>query len=642
MTRRLLFIPLLALALLLPSAAEAATQRFDTFGPAGGDGATASPRATLHKAQKALVEGRGDGSEVTLLLKQLALKLPALHGADRKRATQLLARPSRGQGTGDEQEYTTAEQPPLCSAHFCVHWVSTTSDAPPAADQNHNGVRDYVETVSSVFEHVYAVENVDLGWKPPKSDGNRGCIGGATANCAGKTDVYIKEIGNQGIYGYAAPDPGQRSVSQFAYLVVDDDYRATQFPQYEGNPLPPLEVTAAHEYNHVLQFNYDTAQDTWMFEATAVWMEDYVYTDVNDYVQYLSPWSQMSRVPLTYYSGDGNDPLNIKVYGDGVWNRWIEGHYGPDPMRDAWAASRQTTPKSFAPAAYNAALKAKGTSFYASFSRFAADTAEWRAANTPFAEGETFPDVDREISGDTGRPITLTPDGTGAAGRLDHTAYVLLDVRPSQGMPQLKLAVATPRGTRMAIALIGRTGDEVHGTSHEFLKLLPSGGPGLVTIDNPGQYDRLTAAVINSDTAAKRDTSINDWLWRHDSQGISARVSGDFTAPRVTGRRPNPGTHRASLRPPVTVSFNERMYTLNSHTVKLLAPNGRSVKAKVTVTTRGRKSSPLAGANRLVLTPRARLHAHTRYRVRLSRDLRDYGGNALPASALGWSFVTRR
>jgi hypothetical protein len=43
-----------------------------------------------------------------------------------------------------------------------------------------------------------------------------------------------------------------------------------------------------------------------------------------------------------------------------------------------------------------------------------------------------------------------------------------------------------------------------------------------------------------------------------------------------------------------------------------------------------------------VITPRARLRTGTRYRVRLSRDLRDFGGNALPSSDLNWSFVTKR
>src|SRR4051812_30350798 len=444
---RRLLLPITLLALALPAGAQASTQ---TFGGSG-DGSLdqLSPSATLHKATGALEKGRGvgDGSEVTPLLKQLALKLPGLNGAERKRALGLLARPTQGQGSSNELEYETAEQKPVCSDHYCIHWVKTTDDAPPLTDSNHNGVPDYVETMDSVFEHVYAVENVELGWRPPTSDGNRGCATGAPDNCPGKTDVYIKEIGGQGIYGYAAPDPDQRSHSQAAYLVMDDDYNATQFPRYEGDPLQPMEVTAAHEYNHVLQFNYDTAQDTWMFESTATWMEDRVYTAVNDYIQYLTPWAMMTNVPLTYFA-PGDDPLNVKVYGDVVWNRWLQTHFGEDTIRDAWAASRSIKPKSFAPGAYDKSLNAKGSNFVTSFSVFAADTAEWRASNTPFDEGVTFPDIDRAAGSTSNRPITLTPDGVGAAGELSHTAYVLLDVEPPTTLPQLKLAVNTPRGVR--------------------------------------------------------------------------------------------------------------------------------------------------------------------------------------------------
>src|SRR5206468_2337700 len=83
------------------------------------------------------------------------------------------------------------------------------------------------------------------------------------------------------------------------------------------------------EYNHVLQFGYDFAQDTWMFEATAVWMEDRVYNDVNDYLQYMAPWAQLSFLPITQFdANDQTDPYNIKVYGDSVLNRWIDSPYG--------------------------------------------------------------------------------------------------------------------------------------------------------------------------------------------------------------------------------------------------------------------------------------------------------------------------
>ena len=57
---------------------------------------------------------------------------------------------------------------------------------------------------------------------------------------------------------------------------MDNDYDADEFPNYT-DPLAPMQVTAAHEYNHVLQYGYDALQDTWMFESTATWAEDKVF-----------------------------------------------------------------------------------------------------------------------------------------------------------------------------------------------------------------------------------------------------------------------------------------------------------------------------------------------------------------------------
>jgi Big-like domain-containing protein len=621
--RRLL--PLAVLALLVPASAEAA-----------------SPRATLHKASKALTTQAPPrtGRSVTPLLKQLAIELPRLHGTAHTKAARLLARPTIGQGAPGELEYEVSESTPLCSAHFCIHYVRTTDDHPPLADANGNGVPDYVEAMSLVFEHVYDVENVQLGWNAPKSDGSRGCIAGGPAGCEGKTDVYIKEVGDQGIYGYSAPDPDQNGNKQFAYLVMDNDYNAEQFPQYGGNALPPMEVTAAHEYNHVLQFNYDINEDVWMFESTATWMEDRVYTDVNDYRQYLTPWAQMTAVALTYFSFDGSDPLNVKVYGDAVWPRWVESHYGPDVIRDAWARSLSVSPKSFAPAAYSASLRTKGIGFFNAFAHFATDTAEWRASNSSFAEGSSFPNIERYPAfGEL--PTHLGRDRSAIALSLDHTSYVLFDIPPRSDMSRLTFAVATPRGPHMAIAVVARTGGEVTGAATEFVKLLRAGGPETITIDNPGQYDRITGVVINGDTSARRG-SFGDWIYRHDSQRVSARASADFTAPHVTHRRPVRGTHAASPGARVTISFSDRMFMLTTKTVQLVDSKGHLVKTRLSLTTNGRRRSAGAGAYKAVLTPTKPLRGHARYEVRLSPDLRDFGGNALRPSALTWSFTTHR
>jgi hypothetical protein len=620
--RSLPLLLLLTAALAAPGAATAADQ---WFGSVGGDSKPATPRAMLRDAEAAAA-GRGQVAELTPLLKELAVAAPALDRPERVRVNRLLARPTMGEGTSSEAEYTVAEEPPVCSAHFCVHWVSSTEDAPDSPE--------YVRTMSDVFEYVYAFENERLGWRPPQPDGARGCPDSAPT-CMNKTDVYIADIGKQSIYGYAAPDPRQTALNQSAYLVMDDDYAAAEFPRYEGDPLEPMQVTAAHEYNHVIQFGYDVAQDTWMFEATATWMEDQVYTQIDDYLQYLPPWAHMSFVPLTNFdSVDSSNPDNVKVYGDMVWNRWIDRHYGQETVRNAWESSLATDPASFAPGAYDAALGRRGTSFFAAFSRFAADTAEWRASNSPFAEGSAFPDMARMRDVNTGGTIRLVPDGAGAGGRLPHTTFALLEVPPTFA-PRVKLVLEGSRGTQMAAALVGRTGDEVGGTSSVALTRLPQGGTGTVPLANPSRFSRVTAVIINADgrTTGRYSRTFRDWEWVGDDATVSVRVSTDFSAPTIRRRSPRPGQRRVSLRPRVKVKFSEQVANIGSGTAVLRGPGGRKVAAKVV---------PRSGGRGLEIRPRRDLRPGTRYSVRLGAGITDSGANKLPKSTRSWSFSTAR
>jgi hypothetical protein len=633
MPRRLLPLLLLAVSLAAPAVAQAELQHFAV----PSDRAEKStPEQTLRKA-RAVVNGRGaeGGRELTPLLKTLALQLPQLEGSDRARARRLLARPAAGEGNGNEIQYTVPEQAPLCSAHFCVHWVATSDDAPPLADSDSSGTPDYVEFTSAVFENVYANENGRLGWLPPVPDGVRGCPPPVDPGCANHTDVYLADVGGQGIFGYAGPDPGQTSLHQVAYLVMDNDYSAAQFPRYQGDPTMPLEVTAAHEYNHVLQFAYDTAQDTWMFEATAVWMEEEVYPELDDYLQYIAPWAQLSFVPLTYFNiNRSDDPINVKVYGDAVWNHWITARHGPTAVRNAWERSLTSTPKSFAPGAYDGALRARGSSFFDSFTRFAVDTAEWRAANTAFPQGPSYPDMERVRDTNTNRAILLEVNRGGAGGKLPHTTFGLVEVAPLS-VPRVKLVVNTPRGVQAAIALVGRTGPELGGTATVALKQVPRGGVGTVTMANPEQFDRLTAVLVNGDgrTTGRFSRTLQDWEWVGDGASVAVRLSDDFKPPRIKRRSPSTDERDVPRNDRVKVSFSEAVENVGSSTVRLTGPGGKRVSARIVSSGKGR---------RLEIRPRRRLRAKSRYVVRLSADIVDRGGNSLPRSVRKWSFRTER
>ena len=199
---------------------------------------------------------------------------------------QPLARPTDRPDVA-HQAYTVPEarRSPACAGHFCVHWVAKGLDAPAKVDvdgsADGDGVPDYVERVLAIGAQVRMVENGQLGWREPRSDGRRG-------GRRGMTDVYLKELGKL-IFGYASPDEGQTPKGDLlprrlhGYLVLDNDYNSAQYPA--SKPQAALAVTFAHEYCHILQMGYDAYQDPWMAESTAVWMEDEVYDGINDYVQ---------------------------------------------------------------------------------------------------------------------------------------------------------------------------------------------------------------------------------------------------------------------------------------------------------------------------------------------------------------------
>jgi Family of unknown function (DUF6055) len=399
-----------------------------------------------------------------------------------------------------------AKNSPACSRHFCVHWVDQGLDAPNLSDRDHDGVPDFVERVLRVAEHVHDVENEKLGWQEPRSDGH---IGGRN----GKTDVYLSQIGGE-LFGYAAPDRGQASKAHrlprrlHGYLVLDNDYSAFEFPHTK--PLNDLEVTFAHEYNHILQFGYDAYQDPWFAESSATWMEDQVYNDIDDYLRYVRRWVKLGETPLTASS--------IKEYGSAVWNQWLARRYGESIIRNAWAGAIRAKPGGFSVASYERAIRAAGPSdFSRDFTRFAAAVAEWRTGRG-FRESRLFPDMPRQ-----GR---LPLGGATLTRSLNHTTFQLLRVRAQAGRAMV-VHLTAPAGTAAGLALVGRIGSERHGRSVSRINFKQRGGRLTVRLPRPGRFSRITAVVVNPDARAHGFSARRlDWLYLTD--GLPYEISGEL------------------------------------------------------------------------------------------------------------------
>jgi hypothetical protein len=316
---------------------------------------------------------RAGRHDVTLYLRDLALRVDDLAGTDRRQAKRILARPPRGDveigngWTNDESVYS-----PTCSAvpdvQVCVHWVDVPGDpdAPDPTDEDFDGVPDYAELALATLENVWAQEIDVLGYRAPLSDNTSTPDNGRDA----RFDVYLDDLGSDLVFGYCtSDDPNRDSTEIFAvsaYCVLDNDYHPDQFGTAH-TPREFLEVTAAHEFHHASQFAYDWLEDDWMLEGTATNMEETVYPLIDDNVFFLDFFS-----PLTHPAF----ALDRSGFGDSEYGSWIFWRFlqekiaagDPAILREIW--ERAESADDYSLLAVRKELTERGLVFADVFARF--------------------------------------------------------------------------------------------------------------------------------------------------------------------------------------------------------------------------------------------------------------------------------
>jgi hypothetical protein len=431
----------------------------DALSDALADGDITTARYTLERARSLFTPeqverhygavAEPDPRDATLILRDLALRAGRLAPDARADAERLLARPTSGRADPFGTGYRTKNRDNLCSAHLCFHWVRDTRDAPVLEDSDGDAVPDWVETTAATFEHVWRVEIDDDGYRTPRSDRSSADNGGD-----GRLDVYLADLGSDGIYGYCtSDDPARRRRDVSSYCVVDDDFSRTQF---RASPQDSLRVTAAHEFFHAVQFAYDVAEDVWLMEGTAAWVEDEVYDRINDNHQYLR------RGPLTH----PQLPLDSGVYQPWVFFRFMTEHLGtakasaPDVVRQIWrrADASRGARNEYSLQAVSRVAAGHGTPFRRLFADFG------RAAAFParaYEEGRSYPRAPMT------RSFTLTGSRPATGEQhvvVHHLANPDIAVRPGSGTParrRLRVEVDLPdrvRGSEATVTVARRSG----------------------------------------------------------------------------------------------------------------------------------------------------------------------------------------
>jgi hypothetical protein len=429
--------------------------------------AHAQARALLDQVRSTLDPGRSDGrataprTDLTLQLRDLRRALPALTPSERSSAVAALAAVPPPSATCSSSLLVGAV---VHTAHFCVHY--SASSVSPA----------WATTTATTLEQVWAVEVDRLGFRRPVPDGD------------GLFDVYLQDL-SAGFYGACAP--AQTASQSTASCLFDDDFAAAQFGG--AAPYDSLRVTASHEFFHVIQFAYDTHEDTWFMEGTAVWAEEQVFGGINDYVQYLEHSAiPRPRVPADYSGGTGSD-LYFRYGAVLFWKFLAEFFHDPGIVRRTW---EHAVGPAYSLQAVTAALAERGWSFGRAFARFGV----WNT-KPPGSYGDRglFPAPAWWRKAQLGRGVR----GTGRrAVTLNHLTNAAMLIVPQRHLPKrtrLRIVIDGPAASRMphATVQVRRRNGSVRVRD---VPLSASGAGTLRVGFNPRVVSAVVVTVTNAST----------------------------------------------------------------------------------------------------------------------------------------------
>lgn len=240
--------------------------------------------------------------------------------------------------------------------------TSGTPNVPALLDVNNqplsNTAEAYVDSVGAIFNYVYSVEVDGLGYSaPPHEQGE---------------SYYRIYIQDQGIYGYGLTDwdpeapnlnPSGNPPRYACFVQVDNDFK-----DQDTKGINALKVTAAHEFHHVIQigsYGY-RSNDLYAHELTSTWMEDVVYTDVNDYYFYLKWYFGDEQRDSGFWQGWAFNNSSYGGYERCIWAHYLAKRFSQSIMRDVWTRMR-TQP--FLEST-DAALDSIGSNLQTAFSEF--------------------------------------------------------------------------------------------------------------------------------------------------------------------------------------------------------------------------------------------------------------------------------
>jgi len=436
--------------------------------------------------------------------------------------------------------------------HFLIHWTNgadggLAEDAPPLTDSDANGTPDYIENLGAIFEYVLNFEISNRGFDMPPNDAGLPSNDANNRNPDGRYDIFVYDMDPYGYVQaeYLVWDTPENDATSF--IAVENDYAG--FP---GTQLGCMQVTAAHEFHHAIQFGYDYEEKRWWMETTSTYMEDEVYPDINDNYQYLHDWFEYSD---TY----GLETFNgSHEYGNFIFAKRLSEDFGDDVIREIWVECQETDGLT----AIDNVLSTKGSSLVEEFNNFTkanffledtyVDGTDYRAAIDGILNPSwdtTYDGVWLEYQYDEevdGLPFIIDSTNVNCDAWMDKWAADYITIKMSGATPGYKITFdGLDSTTNYDVSLVTKKAGGII-TTKEFS--LNSDKDGSVFLPYDAAYTDIVLIIRNSGNTSTADPS-----WKVKIE--EASVLPDLTITNITSS-PNPSALYQDVQ--VTVEFKNQ------------------------------------------------------------------------------------
>jgi hypothetical protein len=227
--------------------------------------------------------------------------------------------------------YQVPEASPVCSTHFCVHYVETGADAPSLEDLDQNASPD---SVDALLETLEVAREMLIGLGHDSHGVSDHAQGGDE-----RMDVYLALV--PGMHGLAVPETleSESPPRMSSFMIVNSPLTLA--------PLSTLaKAVVAHELKHTFDFATFAAAPAWLFESSATWVEDQMVDETTSYSDFFPCWFLFPELSLDSTRSDAYPPAkkdtascvfdNTHIYGSATFWFYVASRWGTGVQGKVW------------------------------------------------------------------------------------------------------------------------------------------------------------------------------------------------------------------------------------------------------------------------------------------------------------------